>query len=129
MGESVFLADLPALDAKWKDAELAARWEKILGVREIALKALEEARAAKKIGKSQQAKVSLRGAAVGGSPVAWVDILQVAEVEDISAAGAVKAEVAAAAGAKCPRCWRYRTDIGAAKQHPDLCARCAQVLG
>jgi len=26
--------------------------------------------------------------------------------------------------AKCVRCWHHRVDVGAAAQHPELCARC-----
>ncbi len=128
-GESVFLADLPALDEKWKDPALAARWENILKVRAVVQKTLEEARTAKKIGSSLQAKVSLKGATIGGAPVPWAEVLLVSEVEDVAAAGALKVEVSAASGAKCPRCWRYQTDIGSSSKHAELCGRCAAAVG
>ena len=34
-----------------------------------------------------------------------------------------------AAGEKCQRCWRYRTDVGERSSHPDLCAECAEIVG
>ena len=32
-------------------------------------------------------------------------------------------------GAKCERCWKYDVQVGADKNHPTACARCASVLG
>ena len=60
------------------DAETMARWEHIIEVRTAVNGALEEARAAKVIGKSLEADVHLT----------------VPEVEN-------------AAGTKCPRCWKH----------------------
>jgi isoleucyl-tRNA synthetase len=37
-------------------------------------------------------------------------------------------DVRRTSGAKCPRCWNHRTDIGSDAAHPDVCARCAGVL-
>jgi isoleucyl-tRNA synthetase len=123
-GESVFLADLSKADPKWEDAALAKRWENILRVREAVQKALEAARGQKLIGKSQQAKVALKGAAVGGGPVDWAEVLLVAEVEETAGAGAVSAAISVAAGGKCPRCWRYQRDVA-----PNgVCGRCAKQL-
>jgi isoleucyl-tRNA synthetase len=31
-------------------------------------------------------------------------------------------------GAKCPRCWNWRDDVGFDPAHPELCARCARVV-
>ena len=30
---------------------------------------------------------------------------------------------------KCPRCWRRVADTGASAEHPELCGRCAAVVG
>jgi isoleucyl-tRNA synthetase len=38
------------------------------------------------------------------------------------------ASVSAAAGAKCPRCWRWQADIGSNPSQPELCGRCALQL-
>jgi isoleucyl-tRNA synthetase len=32
-------------------------------------------------------------------------------------------------GTKCPRCWLVKADIGSDPAHPDLCGRCADVVG
>jgi isoleucyl-tRNA synthetase len=36
--------------------------------------------------------------------------------------------VSKAAGTKCPRCWRWQTDVGLDAAHPELCGRCARVV-
>ena len=32
-------------------------------------------------------------------------------------------------GQLCPRCWMYSDTVGSDPKHPDLCARCAQIIG
>ena len=36
--------------------------------------------------------------------------------------------VGSADGEKCPRCWSFSTDVGEDAGHPELCARCANVV-
>ncbi len=127
--KSVFLWDLPAPDARWTDAPLAARWEKALALRAVAQKSLEEARAAKTIGASLQARVVLRGPAAELEPLKGLNLAEFLGVSEASAeAGGdvVSAAVAQAAGEKCPRCWRRQTDIGSSR--PEVCGRCARQL-
>lgn len=127
--ESVFLEDLEAPDPAWRDPALAAKWEKVQAVREAALKALEEARAARRIGSSLQAKVVLSGGETGNLKLlAWPEILLVSGAEVLGGGGDLKVEVLAADGNKCPRCWRWQSDIGSAASHPELCGRCARHL-
>jgi isoleucyl-tRNA synthetase len=128
---SVFLWDLPATPASWTQAALAGRWEKALAARAVALKALEEARAAKTIGKSTEARVVLRGPAEALRPLEGLNLAELLIVSEAALApggDALTAEVAKAAGAKCPRCWRWQTDVGADPKAPELCGRCARQL-
>lgn len=37
--------------------------------------------------------------------------------------------VAHADGAHCPRCWAYSGTVGSDAKHPELCARCAGIVG
>jgi isoleucyl-tRNA synthetase len=37
--------------------------------------------------------------------------------------------VSKALGGKCERCWKYEESVGANLDHPDVCSRCAAVLG
>jgi isoleucyl-tRNA synthetase len=33
-----------------------------------------------------------------------------------------------ATGAKCERCWNYRSAVGASAEHPTLCDRCLEAV-
>jgi isoleucyl-tRNA synthetase len=128
---SVFLWDLPAAGARWTDAALAARWESALAVRAVALKALEEARAAKAIGSSLQAKVTVRGPAAALAALKSLNLAEFLVVsEAVAQEGGAELSVAvsAAPGEKCPRCWRWQSDIGSDPSQPELCGRCARQL-
>jgi len=127
---SVFLTDLPEAEGLWEDPDLGTRWGKILGLREMVLKSLEEARAAKKIGSSLQAKAVLRGGEdlLDGLRVNWPEIFLTSQAEIASWEGELRVEIHPAEGFKCPRCWRYQKDIGFSTAYPELCGRCAKVL-
>ncbi|PNB46123.1 hypothetical protein C1X29_28570, partial [Pseudomonas sp. GW456-12-10-14-LB2] len=56
------------------------------------------------------------------------EFLNVSEAALENGAAELTATVSQAAGAKCPRCWRWQSDIGSAKSHPELCGRCARQL-
>jgi isoleucyl-tRNA synthetase len=51
-------------------------------------------------------------------------------VRDAAAAADAPMEVRVdrAPGAKCPRCWNYRLDLGRSSAHPEVCGRCAEAL-
>ncbi|MDD5303464.1 MAG: class I tRNA ligase family protein, partial [Elusimicrobia bacterium] len=123
--DSVFLWDLPAPDARWTDAALAARWGKALELRERVTKKIEEARSAKLVGKSLDAKVVLPGDSAEFKALNLEELFIVSQVE--WGAGA-EVSVVHAAGAKCPRCWRWQTDLGSNSAFPELCGRCARQL-
>ena len=130
-GENVFLWDLPAPDARWTDAALAGRWEAALSVRGAAQKALEEAREAKLIGSSLQAKLAVRGPAEILAPLKGLNLPEffiVSEAALQEGGSELSVAVSAAPGAKCPRCWRWQADIGSNQSQPELCGRCALQL-
>ena len=122
---SVFLWDLPAPDPRWTDEILAARWAKARELRERVNKKIEEARTAKLIGKSLDAKVSLPG---DSSEFKTLNLEELFIVSQVSWGSSADIAVAHADGAKCPRCWRWQTDIGSAPAAPELCGRCARQL-
>ncbi len=110
------------------DAEIMAKWEKIIAVRTVVNGVLETARAEKKIGKALEAAVNLTVPAedaflaeMDGELLA--DLLIVSQVE-VTVGGELAVSVANAAGAKCPRCWKHSTASGT----DDLCPRCAAVV-
>ena len=128
--ESVFLWDLPKPDPRWSDPALAARWEAALAVRDVVNKALEAAREAKTVGSSLQAKVTVSGPADALAPLKALDLPEFLTVSEaaLSDGAVLSASVAVAAGAKCPRCWRWQADIGSDASQPELCGRCARQL-
>ncbi|MFA5160722.1 MAG: isoleucine--tRNA ligase [Elusimicrobiales bacterium] len=131
--ESVFLSDFPQAGEKCPQA-LAEKWEKIRQIRELALKALEEKRKAGIIGAPLEAKVIFRAndaaerAFISGTLELWPSVLIVSAAELAEGPEQLSVEVVHADGAKCPRCWQWKKDIGAHPAHPDVCARCAGVL-
>jgi isoleucyl-tRNA synthetase len=108
--------------------------ERLLTVREKALKELEKARESKLIGNALEARVTLK------APAADVDflvsrradlaaLLIVSQVEVEQGAGPeLEIEVAKAAGARCERCWNYSTSVGAEAACPTFCERCGRAV-
>ncbi|MDE2292743.1 MAG: class I tRNA ligase family protein, partial [Elusimicrobia bacterium] len=131
--ESVFLADLEPAPDSWLDAGLSARWDRALALRERVNKAIEEARAAKLIGAPLAARVVLapkdaddRELVAGMGREAWAELCIVSDLTLADDGPEVRVEKAP--GSKCPRCWRWRTDLGTDASDPELCARCVRQL-
>ena len=122
------------------DAEMA-RWDKLIALRTDVNAVLEEKRAAKLIGKSLEARVTLSCSdpdakavldALSGLDLAELFIVSAVGIADAAPADAkpganfpgiyVSADVAP--GVKCPRCWVHST----AADLDGLCPRCAKVV-
>lgn len=141
--ESVQLTDMPKPKNLENAKELEAKWDKFLNLRDDVLKALEEARNEKVIGKSLSAKISLY---VNKDTLELLDSIsenmkQLFIVSGYEVAGgyeeapehAVKLEHAAivvekADGETCERCWVVTPEVGQDEKHPTLCLRCASVV-
>src|SRR4029434_9321789 len=96
--------------------------------------ALEEARIAKQIGSSLEAKVTL--AAAGDSllllrkyqaELRYLFIVSQVEVVE-AAADKVSLTVSRADGEKCERCWNYSTRVGESARYSTVCERCVAAL-
>jgi isoleucyl-tRNA synthetase len=106
-----------------------------LGVRDAVTKALEEARAEKIVGKSQEARVEVALAPLAAEVLQRLpegtleDLLIVGEVHLTVREGLSepRVNITRAAGEKCPRCWNIR-ELGTDAAHPAVCGRCAAVL-
>ncbi len=102
------------------------------------MKSLEEARAAKVIGKALEASVSLRATGEGFALLERYsetipELLNVSAVEIAGGlapwhSNAVIAVASPATGPKCERCWRYVPDVGTSTSYPNVCLRCADAL-
>lgn len=128
--ESVHLALFPDVEPVWDDEPLAERWEELLVAREVAQKALEAKRAAKDIGSSLEAHVTLhvpnaQYELLAGARTLLEDLFIVSSVAvEPSEAEAISADVRKADGAKCERCWHYRPSVGGDAGLPTICAPC-----
>ena len=130
--ESIQLNSWPVRVPEHRDSALASRWEQLLEVRDVVLKALEEARNRKEIGQSLQAKIRLTAAAgqlafLREAEPLLPTIFITSQVVLVEGRG-LTATVLPADGEKCERCWTYATSVGADAEHPTVCARCAAAL-
>ncbi len=134
---SVHLGEFPG-PTDWlasKPASFVADTERLLAVREKALKELEKARESKLIGNALEAKVTLRAPA---AEAAFLEsrrddlaaLFIVSQVEVVADAGLAEpaVEIAKAEGAKCERCWNYSAYVGRSAAHPTFCARCEKAV-
>jgi len=135
--QSVQLADWP--QASEPDDELAARWQRLQGVRDVVLAALEKAKTQGTVDKPLEAHVDIYATPetmqfLGGFGDGLASLFIVSDVELHEAEGAphpldeytgVAAVAALAAGEKCVRCWVRSETVGEQAGHPQLCARCA----
>ena len=140
--ESIMFNDMPEYDAKYDNAELSEKWDKVIAIRNDVLKALEEARAQKVIGQSLAADItvyadgetydflnSIKDELAKVFIVSRADVKNMSEACDGAVSGdIVKTAVKPAAGEKCERCWIYSDTVGECSEHPTLCARCAGVI-
>lgn len=149
---SVHLTDFPGVDPAWLDEGLEAEWARLLEIRAEASKALEEARAAKLIGASLDARVALWSAdadlagLLRAKQAVLRDLFIVSQLDlpdgppptapetgervvlaNQRIAG-LTVEVAHARGGKCERCWMWSEAVGRDPEHPALCERCLEIL-
>ena len=125
---SVHLADFPEAEDYPRDERAARSYEELLHLRDDALKALEEARAEKRIGKPSDARLRLtlpEGPllALAQEHRAALEELCIVSALDIAQGErAVAVEVDPAP--RCERCWLHREDV----DESGLCGRCREVL-
>jgi isoleucyl-tRNA synthetase len=135
--ESIHLALLPAAsDARDENHDaLLAEWERLYAIRDDVLRGLEEARVAKRIGSSLQAKVILKAA--GGAlellqkhqkDLRYLFIVSQVELGNSDASEGVSITITDADGTKCERCWNYSTHVGESQTYPTVCERCLAAL-
>ncbi len=142
-GRSVHLELFAELPGDWLDPALAERWAGLRDLRRVVTGALELERAAKRLGSSLQAAVEVFVPARLAGVLRDVDLAELC----ITSAGTVRFEpppagafaladvpdigvvVALAPGERCERCWRVLPEVGEVAGHPDLCRRCAAVVG
>jgi isoleucyl-tRNA synthetase len=140
---SIHLSAMPEADERLSDPVLADQWQAIKLVRGEVTKALEEARAQKRIGHSLEAEVVL-----GLEESLYAQLLPYKdELRFIFIVSSVKLEKGTMTGAfqsaeqpgitvkagpaqseKCERCWVHDATVGSCTDHPLICERCYDAL-
>ncbi|GAB2553448.1 isoleucine--tRNA ligase [Gracilibacillus alcaliphilus] len=137
--ESPQLCDMPVAREVAGQNALAEKWSQFIDVRDDILKALEEARAEKVIGKSLEAAVTIapndpQTKALLESIDYLHQLLIVSEVTlvdslaDAKSYDHVTVQVAKHTGETCERCWVVSDTVGSDAKYPTLCTRCAAVV-
>ena len=129
--ESVMLTYYPEVNSKYENKDLEAKWNKIIALKENVAKKLEEARAAKVIGHSLNAKVVISAEGteydfLKENEELLMTVFIVSGLEIVNGSDDIKVEVAD--GEKCERCWMYSTTVGEDKENPTICHRCSENL-
>lgn len=133
--ESIHLQQFATLDINVDSKELKEEMNELFKVRDDVLKALEEARSDKTIGKSLEADVSINlnerqqdlvNKYLNESLAQWL-IVSKAQIsnEELKAYEVCQVKVEKCNGVVCPRCWT----ISESNHVDGLCDRCARILG
>ena len=130
-GRSVFEEEMPAMDQKYIDKELEAKWDRLLEIRSEIYKAIESARAEKSINHPLEARIEIT---VDGEDHKLLKDMEeqmpsILIVSEFSVnKGGKNIIVKKSEGKKCERCWMYLKSVGKNSKHPTLCERCVSVV-
>ena len=143
---SVHASLFPNGDAAWMNDQVEQDWTYLLAVRTVVQSALEKQRREKVIGAPLEAQVTidvttkhydlLKQYEPDLPALFIVSHVQVNQSEAYSSDSGLVSDVdlelmvsvAKADGAKCERCWNYRSAVGSDPQHATLCDRCLEAI-
>lgn len=137
--ESVQLTDIPEPRQIVNFEKAQEKWDHFMKIRDDVLKALEDARNDKVIGKSLEAAITIvpkdnetKEVLNSISNIHQLFIVSGADVSD-EAPGAreyryVDVAVEKHSGEKCERCWVDSETVGEDRDYPELCTRCAAIV-
>jgi len=134
---SVHVEEFPVALSVERDTALLERWARLFEVRDVVLRALEEARTSKLIGSGLEAHVRLEAKRKTYELLEQYreELRYVFIVSQVSltlleeeATGDVRVRVERAAGEKCERCWNYSVRVGEFTRYPTVCERCVEAL-
>ncbi|KMK77134.1 isoleucine--tRNA ligase [Alkalihalobacillus pseudalcaliphilus] len=139
---SVQLSDMPEARSFGDVESLKATWNQFMSIRSDVLKALEQARNEKIIGKSLAASLTLYADDDNYELLQGIDGLEKLfivskvnlvkglnkKVEQAVTFEGIAVFVEAADGETCERCWTVTTTVGSHAEHPTLCTSCAETV-
>jgi len=138
--ESIHLVPWPKLTGFSINNGIESKYEKLIKIRQKVLLLLEEARTAKEIGSSLQAKVVISFKSAqdfkffkdNESELPTIFIVSQAEVIKADPSTGQKedmvVEIKKAEGTKCQRCWNYSLTVGKDKEHAGICKKCLESI-
>lgn len=133
---SPMMLEWPKVKQEYENKELQEKWEKILNLKEIVAKKLEEARTEKIIGHSLNANIVMNlKTDIYNEFKDMEEVLQtvfivsgVEILENDSIENDVEVKVEIAKGEKCERCWMYSETVGLDKDRPTICEKCRKAI-
>jgi len=141
--EFVQLSEMPEVTHYSNETAVIENWNSFMNLRGHVLKVLEEARDAKEIGKSLEARLDLYVSESNMKMLEDLDanVQQMLEVSDLHIQAiddapsestnfndGVALVASPAEGEVCQRCRMTSTDVGSDDAYPELCARCAAIV-
>ena len=118
---------------EFENPELRPKWSTLLEVRRQAAKALEDARTDKKLGSSNEARITIAGDQKTIGQLEEISeslaMLFIVSEVDLVVSGelGVSVRVDLAETEKCERCWRHDPSVGTHQGH-HICGRCCEVI-
>jgi isoleucyl-tRNA synthetase len=131
---SVHLAQFPKPEEVFSEepTKLLEEWKQIFEVRDNALRVLEEARQAKRIGKGLEAELEI---SASGDQLALLQrhaagLKEIVNVSKVTVVAGSELQVAAlpATGTKCARCWNFMPEVASYGIWQNVCTRCSDAL-
>lgn len=140
--ESVQLTDMPEEDTSVYDDAIEGKWDQVLELRDDVLKALENARNEKIIGKSLTAAIHLYPNQEVHELLSSIEDLEKLFIVSKAVLAGEKGEapdtaqsfeaisivVEKAKGETCERCWVVSETVGQDETHQTLCTSCADIV-
>ncbi len=137
--KSILFNEMPKVSGQSFDSDFTGNWARLHEIRDDVKMALEQSRAAKFIGSSLDAEVTLYCAdkdefekfKAETEELATLFIVSKVNVNSsgegqFKGLSGISLTVGRAGGEKCARCWVYSDTVGSDDMHPTLCARCAK---
>ncbi|MEO7932163.1 MAG: isoleucine--tRNA ligase [Chthoniobacterales bacterium] len=127
--ESVHLTLLPEVADYPVDAAVEAEAEKLMQLRSLVAQGIEAQRQEKIIGNALEAHVEVSLPAAESPQIDHDEIEEFLILSDlVLTVGERHSTVTRTSSSRCERCWRHRPTVGSNSTHPELCARCAEVV-
>ena len=127
--ESVHLTLLPNSTDFPVDSALETEAEKLMQLRSLVAQGIEAQRQEKVIGNALEAHVEVSLPAAETPEIGHEEIEEFLILSDlVLTVGERHSTVTRTRFSRCERCWRHRPTVGSNSAHPELCARCANVV-